>query len=351
MEKARKKQGVKEMGGEKNMSVETLRGVAILLVVAGHVIGSGPDGGMKIDYPSVWRYAYSWMEYIQMPLFTAIAGWVYALKPAGGIDPARFIGNKARRLLLPMAAVSTLYFLTQYFVPGTNSAPALGEIWRIYLFPYTIFWYLQSLFLIFTAVLALDRWKCMSSPGGWAAVLLCAAALYAAELTVIPHGIPNVFSFRGALNQFPYFLAGVGICRFGKQIYERLRIPFAILTLTGICLLQLKWFFPDTLSDLYRCLLPLWLIPSLFVILKITKPNRFFIFFGLYSYAIYLFHGFGTSGGRILLSYMGISNRLVVFPVSMLIALSLPIIAEKLLSKNSTLATMFLGKPFKTTMR
>lgn len=334
------------MRGEKNMSVETLRGIAILLVVAGHVIGSAPDGGMRIDYPSVWRYVYSWMDYIQMPLFTAIAGWVYALKPTGGIEPARFIGNKARRLLLPMVAVSTLYFLTQHFVPGTNSDRPLGEIWRIYLFPYTIFWYLQSLFLIFMAAFALDRWKRMSSPGGWAAVLLCAAVMYAAEFTVISYEVPNVFSFRGALNQLPYFLAGVGICRFGKEIYPRLRIPFITLTVVGICMLQLRWFFPDFQSTLYRCLLPLWLIPSLFVIFSIAKPNRFFIFLGSYSYAIYLFHGFGTSGGRILLSYMGLSNRLALFSVALLIALALPIIADKLLSKNRILAMIFLGKSF-----
>lgn len=65
----------------KNLSVETLRGIAILLVVVGHVIGSGPDGGMKIDFPHPLRYFYVWIDYIQMPLFTAIAGWVYALKP------------------------------------------------------------------------------------------------------------------------------------------------------------------------------------------------------------------------------------------------------------------------------
>lgn len=29
---------------EKNLSVETLRGIAILLVVVGHVVGSGPGG-------------------------------------------------------------------------------------------------------------------------------------------------------------------------------------------------------------------------------------------------------------------------------------------------------------------
>ena len=41
---------------EKNLSIETLRGIAILLVVVGHVIGSGPGGGMKIDFPHPLRY-------------------------------------------------------------------------------------------------------------------------------------------------------------------------------------------------------------------------------------------------------------------------------------------------------
>ena len=62
---------------EKNLSIETLRGIAILLVVVGHVIGSGPGGGMKIDFPHPLRYLYVWIDYIQMPLFTAIAGWKF----------------------------------------------------------------------------------------------------------------------------------------------------------------------------------------------------------------------------------------------------------------------------------
>ena len=35
------------MNSPKNLSIETLRGIAILLVVIGHVIGSAPDGGMN----------------------------------------------------------------------------------------------------------------------------------------------------------------------------------------------------------------------------------------------------------------------------------------------------------------
>lgn len=68
------------MSSKKNLSIETLRGIAILLVVIGHVIGSTPDGGMKIDFPHPLRYLYVWIDYIQMPLFTAIAGWVYCIE-------------------------------------------------------------------------------------------------------------------------------------------------------------------------------------------------------------------------------------------------------------------------------
>ena len=127
----------------KNLSIETLRGIAILLVVVGHVIGSGPGGGMKIDFPHPLRYLYVWIDYIQMPLFTAIAGWAYALKPFSASSGfGSFAGKKALRLLVPMAVVGTLYFGVQYLMPGTNSKGELGQMWRIYLFPYTIYWYL-----------------------------------------------------------------------------------------------------------------------------------------------------------------------------------------------------------------
>lgn len=161
---------------EKNLSVETLRGIAILLVVVGHVVGSGPGGGMKIDFPHPLRYLYVWIDYIQMPLFTAIAGWAYALKPFSASSGfGSFVRKKALRLLVPMAAVGTLYFLVQYLMPGTNNKGELSQMWRIYVFPYTIYWYLPSLFLIFVVQWWMDSRKWMDTPGKWA--VCCMAAL------------------------------------------------------------------------------------------------------------------------------------------------------------------------------
>lgn len=334
------------MAEQKNLSIETLRGVAILLVVVGHVIGSGPDGGMRIGFPSPWRYLYLWIDYIQMPLFTAIAGWVYALKPAGSGSAATFVAKKARRLLVPMATVSTLYFLVQYFVPGTNSKEALGTLWQIYLFPYTIFWYLQALFLIFLAVLVLDRSGLASTPGGWAVALAGSFLLYVAQAAVIPYEVPNFFSFKGALDQLPYFIAGVGVCRFGPALWPKFKAPAYALAAVGIGLLQCKWFCPGFPPELYRSLLPLWLVPTLSILLNLSVRNKAFIFLGSFAYSIYLFHGFGTSGGRILLSYIGIHHRLVVFATALAAALLLPVAADRILSRSRLLRMLLLGKPY-----
>lgn len=331
---------------EKNLSIESMRGIAILLVVIGHVIGSAPDGGMKIDFPSPWRYIYMCIDYIQMPLFTAIAGWVYSLKPVGAVSLGRFAGGKFKRLLVPMATVSTLYFIVQYLVPGTNNKEALCDIWRIYLFPYTIFWYLQSLFLIFIAVSVLDRSGFMATRDRWSIVLAFSSLMYVMQAVVIPYEVPNVFSFKGALDQLPYFVAGVGIQRFGAGIYAGGKKYFIVLAIIGIAVLQLKWFHPHFFPELYKCLLPLWLIPKLFILLSLKWKNRFFIYFGTYAYSIYLFHGFGTSGGRIILSYLGIHERVLVFTVALAVAVFVPIAADRILSRSRLLGMLLLGKPY-----
>ena len=43
---------------EKDLRIETMRGLALFLMVAGHVIGSSSDLGMKVPDDSVLRYLY-----------------------------------------------------------------------------------------------------------------------------------------------------------------------------------------------------------------------------------------------------------------------------------------------------
>lgn len=329
----------------KDPNIETLRGLAILLVVAGHVIGIDATGGMKVADDSLWRYLYASLQYVRMPLFTAISGWVYALHPVAAHEAGTFIFKKARRLLLPMVCVGTLYFLMQYITPGTNRTGELAEIWKIYLLPYTVYWYLPALFLIFGAVAALDVHGACTTLRRWGIWLLiaCAGVLIEPQLS---SRLPNVFSIWGALCLLPFFLLGVGIRRFrAKLATTAMRRLYFAGFLAGLLIQQLVWFSAGN-SHVLRAWflhLPIGIVASAFL-LTLKWENRLLIRLGSYAYGIYLFHAFGTSGGRILLTHAGIHSQTAIFLLSMCLGIGIPILVEIVLRRFPLLSTLFLGR-------
>lgn len=82
----------------------------------------------------------------------------------------------------------------------------------------------------------------------------------------------------------------------------------------------------------------------LILLLHQNHTSHFWVWIGKYTYSIYLFHGFGTSGGRIILSYLGIQNQLIVFTISTSIALLGPILIDTILSQWNILKITLLGK-------
>lgn len=78
--------------------------------------------------------------------------------------------------------------------------------------------------------------------------------------------------------------------------------------------------------------------------MTLHRKNQKMIFLGAYAYTIYLFHGFGTSAGRIIFQRMGIDSSLAIFLFSLLLGLGLPIVVDKALSRFRLPALLFLGK-------
>ena len=58
----------KHSRAKKDPHIETLRGLAIILVVFGHIIGYDKTGGMRVADDSKYRYLYFSLEYIRMPI-------------------------------------------------------------------------------------------------------------------------------------------------------------------------------------------------------------------------------------------------------------------------------------------
>lgn len=333
---------------KKDQSVETLRGAAIILVVIGHVIGTDSLGGMKVADDSIWRHIYFSFEFIRMPLFTMISGWVYSLRPPQLHILKDFTIKKIRRILLPMAVAGTLYFLLQLITPGTNSTGKIEEIWKIYIFPYTQFWYLPALFLIFLLVSILDSFRFIDKFLYWGIFTIATLLIMIFFKSYVPDSVPNIFAFKNAIYLLPFFLIGIGINRF-KMIFSNKYLIYS-LTVILVCLLvmqQLYWYNIIELQLSKRSGIGLYIgIIGSIILLNLKWKVNWLIWIGNYAYTIFLYHAFGTAAGRILIKKIGVDNSLIIFTTSLLIGIIFPILIEYIFNKNSYSRVILLGKSF-----
>lgn len=63
----------------------------------------------------------------------------------------------------------------------------------------------------------------------------------------------------------------------------------------------------------------------------------------IFLVVIYLFHGFGTSGGRIILTRLGMQSDILIFVVATCIALFSPILVEKIADRWKVTRILFTG--------
>jgi glucan biosynthesis protein C len=332
---------------EKNKTIEILRGAVIFLVVMGHVIGSAADGEMKVDDDSLLRYFYdTFIDCLQMPLFTIIAGWVYNLKPVTSKKSIRFFIKKAVRILIPMFVVSVCYFLLQYVTPGTNKKENLLDLWKLLLFRYTLFWYLYSLFVVFVVMALVDIFGKMNTIKNWLLLFCLAVVLLLIRDHVIPSESPNYFSYQGALYLLPCFILGVGLNRFKFFFQKKIIIYLTpILLVTCVIIQQLSWFalidyvvHKDTTVGLM-----LGLTGAIMLLQSGVKVN-WLLWFGSFAYSIYLFHAFGTAAGRIISYNLNIDSTIIIFIMSLTAGVLLPILTDKILERFKLTRILFLGK-------
>lgn len=251
--------------------------------------------------------------------------------------------------MLPMIFVGGMYYLLQYFVPGTNVKNELSQIWQILIFPYTLYWYLPSLFLVFLICSILDAWKMMDKIGGWLVVLGFAIGLLVVRNLFIPETAPNYFSYKGGIYLFPFFVIGIGIQRY-KPVFTSKYMTWSLLAVLTVSLAiqQMSWFDVIEYELSKRSGFGLLIgITGTILFFRLKWKVNWLIWFGSYAYSIYLFHSFGTSGGRILIKGLGIENTPMVFIASLIPGLLVPVVMEIVLDKFSLSRTLFLGRSFK----
>jgi len=319
-----------------NMRVETLRGLACVLLVLYHVIGIDSSTGMRVEDGPV-RWLNDGLAYLRMPLFTFLSGLVYGLRPLAGNSRAFLVG-KVRRLLIPMLVVGTLFALMQSWKLGANAT--LGPWYLLHVLPVAHFWFLESLFWVFLLIWSLERSNLIGQAKGFLLVFVLACALY---LNV---GGWHWFSIVGAIYLLPYFLFGLAFSRF--PLDAQLASPWVRFGLLALAALAVVSMGMPVVNQDRRTLATLVAGLSLCALsLSLRMVVSWLARIGPYSYAIYLFHIFFTAPARIGLHALGINSLpLHIFP-GLMMGLAGPIVLDRVASGTSWTALLLLGKSVK----
>lgn len=323
----------------KDQGVETLRGIAIVLMVMGHVIGGESYSGLKVADDSWYRYFYLTLAPMRMPLFTVISGYVYAMRPVVRERAWVFLTGKARRLLLPLVSVSTVQYLFSVYGPGVARERALGDIWRIYLYPFDQFWFLQAIALVFLGVLAMELTGLLRSRSGWALCLLVGVALY-----VEPPGV-TFFSIDGWCRLFVFFILGVGLYRFEWLSRGKPSLVVAAAALGVSAVLYQSALLGSPTAGVWMPWVTLGCgLGATFLLVRFRFACKPLAVLGGFAFTIYLLHSFGVVAGRVLGKQgFGIEARVMLFLICLLLGLSLPVVGHWVLAKHKWTRRVFLG--------
>ncbi len=331
------------MSSRRDLRIETLRGLACLLLVAYHAVGDDVRG-LRLPDDAWLRWFSDSMVYLRMPLFTFLSGYVYAMRPVSRGQGLPFMRGKVRRLLFPLLCVGFVYLQVQSMVAGVNVAPS-SFAFSYLIHPYDHFWYLQALFLIFCFIYLVDASPLgRHIPAMWGLTLAC--------FVFLPHWRfeHNLFAINGALYLLPYFALGVMLRRTPSlSTPQQLGLAWSVTSGLAVVVLAalhqrhmsggLSWpFSPDVpLGQIYS-------VATIVFLYSLGCQSVWLSTIGRYSYSIYLFHVFGTAGSRIVFERLGVESPAVLFPLCMLAGVLLPIALEHLLDRNRLTRMLFLGR-------
>ena len=314
-------------------NLETVRGVACLLLVAYHVVGNTIARGLKLPPSSDWHYAMASFDLIRMPLFTILSGFLYGQRRTQLHDLGIFALKKLRRLGLPLLVLTVLTVAGRHWVYGERL-----DLITALIHSYEQFWFLQALLVIFALVALVDSvW--MPSAG-----VILILALGAAFESSRHSELTTLFSIGSALYLLPYFLFGLLLSQSPEILNNRHAGWLAIVVATAtvwIHQLSLLGYLPEITRNslaglgcgIAFCILMLRFLPRIQMLHAVAR----------YSYSIYLWHVAFAAAGRLALIAIDIGATWVLFLGSVAVGLVGPILLHKSVHTLPIISTAILG--------
>jgi len=300
--------------------------LACILVVAYHVIGSGPGSGLGLPENSWLRQASDALALIRMPLFTFLSGYLFSVRPVIAGQYSRFLRKKLLRLYVPAIVVGLLYFALSSLAPGVNGRPDLLEPLKLLVYPYVHYWFVQALIVILVLVGLAETQGLLATRNRFVMVLLATIVIQLFGTREI-----HIFSLSGAEYLAPFFVMGIGMHRYASSIRWNASFSALVAGIFGITLsIHTAGVFGVFGAPLKICtFLSLLLSASgLLVLCRVFPVVRALAYIGQFSFTIYLFHVFFTAGMRTFAHAAGLDATVALLGLGMLAGICGPIFVD-----------------------
>ena len=225
----------------------------------------------------------------------------------------------------------------------SNGNVPLDEWWRIYVFPYVHYWFLQAIILIFAAIALLDAFRLLATPGRYATALLATMAIYLCLDLERADFAP--FSYIGALSLAPFFLLGLGANRFKAFLLQpRLIRTCGIVFLAAMALHAFALSQGGTIAARGTVIGLLIGATSALALLGSFPSLKPLERIGASSFAIFLFHPFFVAATRTVHKLLGVASIELTFFVCLLAGVLGPVILQRVLGGVPIVSLLLFGE-------
>lgn len=258
--------------------IDVGKGLAISLVVAGHLIGTD----YLAQYP-VYGYVRNILYAFHIPFFYFLAGITFGISYERSAGYFSFLRKKSVRIIVPYFVYSLLVFFgkiifSNYSFYVTNRVQSLDDLYNLFIYPNNSFaqylWFIYILFLFYVTVplfLRLLKNYCV--------------AIIAIFLFVLLLPDTHLLSIHNYRYYMLFFVSGVFVYKY----YSEFKDLISKYGLIFCAIFFLFIMFSGFISDLYIAAAA---IPSLYYIsiYLSSSKSHFLASLGKKSFSIYLMH-------------------------------------------------------------
>ena len=309
--------------------IDSLKGLAIVLVVIFHCVDGYLRASLYADKLLIvaLRNMNAFLANLRMPVFFVISGYLFYY-----VDK-NYSWSKLKSKLAGMGLIylifEILHIIVQFFlINSVNIPPKFSDIVLLPFYPVHQYWYLYVLILYYLLAYQVRNIN----------IVYILFISFIISITSRFYGDIQIFTFNRITIYIFFFFLGGYLCEYRVDLKRYWHLTWGLIVIYfAIYILNLEHSVSSTLMRL--------MLTSIFILmfanLKFLSSNKFLTICGKYSLPIYLLHIYFTSGTRIILNRIHITNIYIHLLSGIILAIIIPILIYKFCLKSNRLSVIF----------